>query len=221
MFPIIKAQLTDMGFEVKAEVDHIDIMAIKDDKTLIVEMKQSLSLRLIYQGIERQKISDYVYLAILKPSETTLNSRTFKEKKTIVKTLGLGLIIVDTNIKQVTFLLDPIKPRQYQDTRKKKKAHQEFLLRKTAMNQGGISQTKIITVYREKALKILDYLKDGEQPLKAIVKYTDDLKTTRILIDNHYGWFKRVSRGIYTLSEEGKEALITYQDVIEALKDEA
>jgi len=217
MYPIIKNHLESMGFEVKAEINDIDIMAVKDNRSLLIEMKQSFSLSLIYQGIERQKLSDNVYLAILKPTDKVLNSRNFKEKKTITKRLGLGLIMVDVKLKQLTFLIDPALPKKLKDHKKRKALNKEFLLRETALNEGGITRTKIITAYRELALKILDFLKDEPQQLKDIVRHTDQVKATRVLIDNHYGWFKRVSRGTYTISAEGKQALTTYEDVIKEL----
>ena len=201
LFPIIEKRLTELGFIVKAEVNHVDVMAIKEDKTLIIEMKNTLTLSLIYQGIERQKLTDSVYLAVLKPSDKTLKSRTFREKKAIIKRLGLGLILVDTKNESLSYILDANANTFRKDSKKRKKLHQEFNLRQNALNQGGVTKTKIITAYRELALRILDYLKDGEQPLKDIVAHTKEMKATRVLNDNHYGWFKRVSRGIYALSD--------------------
>jgi len=218
MFPIIKKQLVSMGFNVQGEVENIDLMAVKDNKTLLIEMKNTLSLSLIYQGIERQKISHYVYLAIPKPTHKSLNSKTFKEKKAIIKRLGLGLIMVDYDLDQLVFLIDPNTDTFLTDKKTKKKVNKEFLLRQTALNEGGVTRTKIITVYRELALKIAYFLKDEQKPLKDIVHFTGEMKTTRILIDNHYGWFTRVKRGVYTLSDKGHIALKDYASVVEALK---
>ncbi len=217
MFPVIKKQLNALEFSVKAEVNSVDIMAKKGNKTLLVEMKTSFSISLIYQGSERQKLSDYVYLAIPKPAEKTLRSKTFKEKQTITKRLGLGLMLVDVDNDHVTFLVDPALPTPRKDAKKRRKLEKEFLLRQTAINEGGVTRTKIITSYRELALRIAYFLKDGEKPLKDIVDYTGEMKTTRVLQNNHYAWFVRVSRGIYALSEDGKKALQDYADVIDRL----
>ncbi len=35
--------------------------------------------------------------------------------------------------------------------------------------------------------------------------------------DDHYGWFERESRGIYSVTPKGQEALETYGAEIEAL----
>jgi hypothetical protein len=32
-------------------------------------------------------------------------------------------------------------------------------------------------------------------------------QATRLMADNHYGWFTRVATGIYTLTEQGRAAL--------------
>ena len=56
------------GYEVKAEINGCDVVAIKDDApTVIVELKTTFSLELVLQGIDRQKLSDDVYLAVPKP----------------------------------------------------------------------------------------------------------------------------------------------------------
>lgn len=221
MYSIIKTHLESLGFLVKAEIDAVDIMAVKDNKTLLIEMKKALTLSLIHQGIQRQKLSDYVYLAIFKPSEKTLQSNTFKEKKVIIKRLGLGLMVVDVKHKQLTFLVDPNIPKIHTDHKKKKALNKEFLLRQTALNEGGITRTKIVTAYRELALMIADCLRDGEASVKTIVATTKQMKATRVLIDNHYGWFVRVKRGVYTLSDEGQKALDDYHEVISILKSDS
>jgi hypothetical protein len=39
-----------------------------------------------------------------------------------------------------------------------------------------------------------------------------------ILQKNYYGWFKRLRRGIYGITDEGEKALETYEDIINTLK---
>lgn len=219
MYPIIKDYLETLNFDVKAEIDDVDIMAVKDNKTLLIEMKNTLSLTLIYQGILRQKLSDFVYLAVSKPTEKIIKSKTFKEKKAIIKRLGLGLMLVDVDKSLITVLIDPSLPTVIKNNKKKKKLEKEFLLRKTTSNQGGVTQTKIITAYRELALEILAFLDGSEQPVQAIVNHTNQIKASRLLIDNHYGWFLRVERGIYKLSSKGEKALKTYETVINHLNE--
>jgi len=220
MFPVIKAELKRRGFEVQAEVTDVDIVAMKNKTPLIVEMKQALSITLIYQGIKRMTMSDYVYLAIPKPTDKVLKSRNFKEKKAIVRYVGLGLMLVDLEKSHITYILDPATRAPAKDARRTRKMHEEFALRKTALNEAGVTKTKIITAYRELALRILDCLRDGPQPIKALVATTKDIKTARILQDNHYGWFERVERGVYQMTKAGTEALTVYADVLQAMRPE-
>lgn len=218
MFPILKDFLMNDGYDVKAEVLKADIVAKKDDIILIVEMKSVFSTTLIYQGLKRQHISDYVYLAIEKPSSKVLNSSIFKEKKTIVRRLELGLILVDIKKKMIEVILDPKTYHFKNNKKKRKQLNKEFSLRKTSMNTGGVKAEKIMTAYRELALMILDAMRDKPQSTKYLKAYTKRDKVSSILQKNYYGWFERVSRGIYQLSDLGRLALVEYEDVIKKIK---
>ncbi|MCF7925976.1 MAG: hypothetical protein K9L74_00165 [Candidatus Izimaplasma sp.] len=218
LFPLIKNYLEAHQFEVKAEVMDIDIVAKHDDLVIAVEMKTSLNTKLIYQGIKRTHITDYVYLAIPKPSDRVLKSANFKEKKTIIRRLELGLMFVDITNNLVSIVLDPKHYHFRKQKKKKRKLLKEFNQRKTAYNIGGTHNKKIITAYRELALLALDYLKDDPKTTKALRTYTKRKKVVRLLQDNYYGWFDRVERGVYKITPLGKDALETYQEVIIKLK---
>jgi hypothetical protein len=219
MFPILKKTIEDQGYEVKAEVLNADLVGKKDDYLIVVEMKTSLTTKLIYQGLKRCHISDYVYLAIPKPSQQVLKSSNFKEKKTIVRRLELGLILVDLNNENIEVLLDPTTYHFKRNKKKRRKLLKEFSLRQTSLNVGGVNKTKIITAYRELALLILDALKDEAKTTQYLRTYTGRKKTSNILQKNYYGWFERVSRGTYTITEIGREALETYHDAIIQIKE--
>ncbi len=218
MYPLIKKQLETLGFDVKAEVSNADVVAMKSGMALVVEMKRSLTTALMHQGIMRSSVADAVYLAVFTPTDRVLKSRSFNEKKAIVKQLGLGLMLVDVPREHVTFVIDPASETQGKNTRQRRKLIDEFKLRKTALNVGGVTRTKIITAYRELALRILDALENGPKPIKTLVELTGSMKTTRVLQDNHYGWFERVERGVYQMSSEGKKARHTYADVLDTLR---
>ncbi len=218
LFPVIKKYLSAHEFEVKAEVNDIDIVAKKDDLVIAIEMKTSLNTKLMYQGIKRTHITDYVYLAIPKPSDRVLKSSNFKEKKTLVRRLELGLIFVDVTHEMVSIVLDPKTYHFKKQKKKRRKLLKEFNQRQTAYNIGGSHNQKIITAYRELALLALDFLKDEPQSTKALRDYTNQKKVVRLLQDNYYGWFERVERGIYTITDKGKDALKTYDEIITKLR---
>jgi hypothetical protein len=215
MFPILKDFLESQEYDVKAEIMNADIVAMKDDIILVIEMKTSFSTKLIYQGIKRLHISDYVYLAIPKPSSTVLKSANFKEKKTIVRRLELGLILVDISANSVDVLLDPTTYHFKKNKKKRRRLLKEFSLRKTSVNVGGVTKTKLITAYRELALLALDAMKDGPKTTKYLREYTARKKIVSILQKNYYGWFERVERGTYQLTSIGQDALEEYRDLLE------
>ena len=65
LYAPVKAFLESQGYEVKAEVHDCDLVAIRgEEEPVIVELKTTLSLALLMQGVDRQAISDWVYLAV-------------------------------------------------------------------------------------------------------------------------------------------------------------
>ena len=220
MYVSIKNHLKELGFDVKAEVLDVDIMAVKDDLVFIVEMKKTLNTTLIYQGTKGQRISDYVYLAILKPTYKQLRSKQFREKLYIVRKLQLGLLFVNIKKDIIEIQLDPTTYTMKRNKIKKRKLLKEFQQRHTAFNTGGVNKTKIITAYRERALMIAYHLKDGPLTIKEIKSLTNDFKCNAILQKNYYHWFERINRGTYVLNDLGIKELNDYSYVIEEILEQ-
>lgn len=107
--------------------------------------------------------------------------------------------------------------RYYRDRADEIKA--EFSKRRLKVNTGGVNNTKLMTAYREDALLLLECLSDlgGQATTRRLREITGIPKTTNILYDNYYGWFENVSRGVYKISEIGKEALDEYREAIPGL----
>lgn len=219
MFENLKNHLVSYGYKVKAEVLNTDITAIKDDEVIIIEMKKTLNTRLIYQGCNRQRICDYVYLAIIEPTVKIKRSSQFKEKVHILRRLHLGLIFVDVESDNVITFLDPKNYTFRQNKVKKRKLLKEFEQRVTSLNTGGVTKTKIITAYRESAIRIAYYLSKEPLKLKELKTITGIDKCSSILQKNYYGWFERVERGIYTLTDTGQTDLIKYENVLKIVLD--
>ncbi len=210
MFLPIKRFLTELGYDVKAEVKNVDIVAMKGEQVLIVEMKKSLSLKLLYQGCNRQKMYEDVYLAILNPGHKTIRTKSFKEKLHILRRLSLGLILVDVDKDKVKIIQDP-KPYHFRKNYKKKKLLlDEFNARIQSNNTGGVTREKIMTAYKERVIEIAKSLIDGPLNTKAIKEKTLNKRATKVLYDNYYGWFERTERGVYRLSEKGKVELLEF-----------
>ncbi|MDE6182036.1 MAG: DUF2161 domain-containing phosphodiesterase, partial [Eubacteriales bacterium] len=97
--------------------------------------------------------------------------------------------------------------------------------RKLETNLGG-SSTKnknILTAYRERAIYIACVLEILEKASgKQIKEITKIENPNSILSSNHFGYFEKVERGIYALSEVGINMLFgeDFKDAIEYYKKE-
>jgi hypothetical protein len=221
----IREFFISQGFEVRGEVEHCDLCAIKNDEVVVVELKKNLSVELLVQAANRQKIADLVYVAIPKPKKLKMNSK-WKDICHLLRRLEIGLILVDFSInKYVEVIVQPepfdrVKSIQ-RNKRKRSKLVEEFKGRHQDLNIGGSRGTQLMTAYRENALYIaccIDSL--GPMSAKQIRKYgSDEKKTYSILYQNHYGWFYKVSDGIYDLTDKGKQDILVYKELSDNIKE--
>ena len=206
LYAPIKSFLETQGYEVKAEVAAADVVACRvGEDPLIVELKTSFSLALIYQGIERQKITDAVYIAAPRKTGKAFRA-SLKSMKTLCRRLGLGLLTVRLK----DGLVEPhVDPKPYQPRRtawRKTKLLREFAKREGDPNTGG-TRGGIITAYRQDALKCATHLaRVGPTKGAVVARETGVEKATTMMANNHYGWFLRVEKGIYDVTEAGRAA---------------
>ena len=66
LYQPIKIHLQTLGYEVKGEIKDCDIVAKKDEKLVIIELKLSLNITLLLQAVDRFSLSDTVYIAVPK-----------------------------------------------------------------------------------------------------------------------------------------------------------
>ena len=83
----------------------------------------------------------------------------------------------------------------------------EFERRVGDPNIGGTSGAKRVTAYRQDALRLARAIASGPNSLGDIRDKTGINRAGTILRANHYGWFERVDRGIYRLSQIGVNSL--------------
>ena len=218
LYPPIKAFLQAQGYAVKAEIGACDIMAIRDDgPPVIIEMKTGFTLALVHQGIDRQGISDTVYLATPRGSGRAWR-RALTAQKILCRRLGLGLISVRLRDGFVDVHLDPATYQPRQNPRRKARLLREFARRIGDPNTGGTTRQTIVTAYRQDALRCVAVLGDGPAKGADVAAQSGVPKATRLLAADHYGWFERVSRGVYQLSPRGKAAAIEHRAAIAALE---
>lgn len=207
LYPPIKALLERQGYVVKGEVGAADVTAVRgDDAPVIVELKLRFSLSLFHQAIARLTITDLVYVAVPKPTGKTAR-RSLKDNLALCRRLGLGLITVRPDGRAEV----QCDPGPYAPRKSKKRAAR--LLRafdrlQGDPNEGGATRHGIVTGYRQDALRCAAMLAEQGASKGAVVAKTTNVPlATRIMADNHYGWFERVEKGIYRLTDAGQAGL--------------
>lgn len=200
--------LSNLGYRVRSEVKGCDITATKDDELIVIECKTSISLKLIYQAVDRLEFSDSVYIAIPLLSGKGIPNR--KHLLRLLKRLELGLIIVHV-LKTKTRVEVVLEPKEYKPRRKLKKRKSilgEIERRSDNKNTGG-TRGKIITAYKESAIFIAEELnKYGPLSAKKLRVLGACEKAHSILYNNFYGWFEKGDkRGEYRLTDKGISAI--------------
>lgn len=208
LYPPVKAFLEAQGYVVKSEVGAVDVMAVRgSEPPVVVELKLGFSLSLFHQCIARQSLTEDVYLAVPRQPGKRF-AKAVKDNLKLARRLGLGLITVrlTDGLVQVHCDPGPFQPRLA-------KARQGALLREFARrqgdpNNGGQTRVGLITAYRQDALKLALYLFEAGATKGAdVARETGVDKATRMMADDHYGWFERVETGVYGLTPAGAEAV--------------
>jgi hypothetical protein len=101
----------------------------------------------------------------------------------------------------------PWRPRR--DGKRRSRIVEEHRRRRGDPAAGGSTRQPIMTAYRQQALACA-------AALAATPGRPRDLKAgipdaPKILLGNVYGWFVRVERGVYALSDAGRAALVRWK----------
>ncbi len=184
----------------KSEIRSCDVVGLRaDEAPVIVELKQAMSLALLYQAVDRLALTEHVYVAIARPKRG-LASSSLK----LCRRLGLGLIVI-TAAGSVEVMADPLPYKPRPDNRKRGLLLKEFNARNGDPNLGGSARTPLMTAYRQDAIKCADYLSaHGSTRVRDLKAATKVDRAANILRDNVYGWFQKSGRGVYELSPPGR-----------------
>ncbi len=207
----IKKHFEQQGYDVKAEVKDCDCVCIKGEEIVICEFKLSFNISLVFQGLDRQKIADNVYICIPR-YKGRIGYRNFLKAKNLCSRLGLGLIIVNTTLKNPTCeeVLRPEETLVRKNKQKREKLLKEYNGRTFDLNTGGQNKKKINTAYREACIKILCILElEGKITSSELVsKYGFEKSVYTILYSNPLRFFEKTQeRGVYIASDIGKKEL--------------
>ena len=199
----VKAWLKGLGFEVKSEVGPADVVGVRDgEEPVVVELKTGFSLTLLQQAVARQAVTDRVYVAVPRWSGKA-GWRAFKGNISLCKRLGLGVLSVRLAEGAVQVHCDPVPFQPRKSKLKRARLIKEFAARRGDPNLGG-TRGQVETAYKQDVQVCATYLAEhGPCSGAVIARATGVTRATRIMADNHSGWFFRVERGVYTLSEAG------------------
>ena len=202
----VKRFLERLGFIVKGEVGGCDLVALSgDDPPVVVigELKLTFNLELVLQAVDRAGACDEVWLAA-KMSARGKGRESDARYRNLCRRLGFGMLAV-TGSGQVEVIVRPATAAPRRDPKKRSRLVTEHNKRKGDPTLGGSTRSPIMTAYRQQALACASAMALGPRKIR-------ELKPTfpnapNILRDNFYGWFERVERGVYGLTDAGRAAL--------------
>lgn len=205
----VKRHLESLGLEVKGEVRGCDLVGLSNGEPELVvigELKQTFTLELVLQAVERTAACDEVWLAV-SASKRGRGRESDSRVKKLCRLLGVGLLAVTaTGAIDVLVTPEPWKPRR--DLRRRSRIVTEFRTRQGDPIAGGTTRRPHLTAYRQQALAVAHALATAPARPRDLKPRAPD--AAKILQGNVYGWFERLSRGVYGLTPAGKEALVTW-----------
>lgn len=211
----LKRFLEAQGYEVKGEVQDCDVVAVRGGEApVVVELKLSLNLDLVLQGVDRLALTPKVYVGV--PAKNPTLKRRRRQVVKLLKMLGLGLVVIDPGRKNVPVevLVDPSEYRPRKSKFRQERLLGELVKRVGDPNLGGADKRQgVMTAYRQRALAMARFLEQhGPTKASEIAKALGEPKARDILYRDVYGWFDRVGRGVYGISPRGKREVPRWQD---------
>lgn len=222
LYAPVKALLESQGYEVKGEIGAADVVAVRGaEDPVVVELKTGFSLSLFHQAIDRQAITDGVYVAV--PRGTGRASyKALKSNLSLCRRLGLGLITVRLRDGLVEIHADPGPYAPRKSAAKKARLLREFARRSGDPNRGGATREGLVTAYRQDALRCAKVLLElGPTKAAQVAKLSGVEKARALMANNHYGWFEKISTGVYGLVPKGRDALAQHGDPDQVVEGDA
>ena len=222
LYAPVKKFLEARGYEVKGEVRDCDLVARRgDEPPIIVELKLRFSLALLLQGVDRLALTERVYLAVPRPASRQRRRHGLAPDAPVIRKLcrrlGLGLLLVGGS-GPVEILEEPVPYRPRPAKARALRLKDEFDRRVGDANLGGTTGVPLVTAYRQDALRCARVLAGGGPMRLAALRSAAEVPgAARILQRNVYGWFTRLERGTYALSDGGGAALTRFAAAVAAL----
>jgi hypothetical protein len=207
LYAPVKRYLESLGFEAKGEICGCDVVALRGAEVPVVvicELKLGFNLELILQGVDRSAACDEIWLAVRASNRGHVRDPRVRK---LCRLLGFGLLGVSVT-GQVEILTQPGPWRPRRNPRERSRLVREHQRRRGDPALGGSSKSPIMTAYRQQALACAASLSAGPRRTRDVKVVIPE--APKILLSNVYGWFVRVDRGVYGLTDAGKAALLRW-----------
>lgn len=209
LYAPVKAFLEERGFAVKGEIGGCDLLGLQNGEPTIVvvgELKMSFNLELVLQGVDRAAACDEVWLAA-RVSARGRGRESDARFRNLCRRLGFGLLGVFPS-GGVEVLVSPAAALPRRDVKRRSRLVDEHRRRRGDPVQGGGSRMPIMTAYRQQALICAAALAAEPRRPRDLKPMAPD--APKILQRDVYGWFRRVNRGLYGLTDAGRAALLRW-----------
>ena len=159
LYPPIKTHLEKLGLKVKGEVCGCDLVGLSDgapELVVIGEMKQSFTLELVLQAVDRTSACDEVWLAVGASKRGRGRENDARVKK-LCRFLGFGLLTV-TAEGRVDVVTEPAPWKPRRDAKRRSRIVEEHRRRNGDPVAGGSTRLPQMTAYRQQALAVANAL---------------------------------------------------------------
>ena len=206
LYRAVKRFVEEQGYVVKGEICGCDGVGIRAEGTVasvaVIELKMSFTLDLLLQGVDRMAAADIVWLAV--PASRRGRDRDRRVIK-LCRLLGFGLLAIHPTRETLEVLAEPGPYQPRGNPRRRALLVKEHGRRVGDPSAGGSTKAPIMTAYRQRALACAAAMAEVPQRPRDLGHLAPD--AGRIVLDNVYGWFARVERGVYRLTPDGEAAL--------------
>ncbi|MBB3392017.1 hypothetical protein FHT82_004795 [Rhizobium sp. BK275] len=205
----VKGFLEKAGYVVKGEVGGCDLVGLSDDDPPVVvvcELKMSFNLELILQAVDRAAVSDEVWIAA-RISAKGKGREADKRYRDLCRRLGIGMLGI-SDAGDVSIIVGSVSPMPRTNPKRRSRLMREHQKRRGDPALGGSTRAPVMTAYRQQALGCAAALTSGPLRMRDIRAGVPE--AGKILQSNVYGWFERLDRGVYGLTDAGREALLRW-----------
>lgn len=205
----VKAFLESAGYSVKGEVGGCDLVGISDEYppvVVICELKLTFNLEVLLQAVDRATVADEVWIAA-RISAKGRGREADKRYRDLCRRLGVGMLGISDR-GDVSVIVASISPMPRTNLKRRSRLVREHKARRGDPVLGGSTRLPVMTAYRQQALGCAALLAKGPLRLRDVKAVVPE--AGKILQSNVYGWFERLERGVYGLTDAGREALIRW-----------